>query len=95
MSETHTVEFVPSGRGKARCAANPDYPDGIELDVSGAAAKKCAVAIPYPAPECGHYLVKCRLCRFSVALTAAGRLDDPTKITIPCNLDASLNSNRS
>ena len=86
MNDTHTIEFFPSGRGKARCAPNPMYPEGIEIDVSDAAAASCTVELPYPAQECGHYLVRCRLCKFSVAITAAGRPDDPTKVTMPCQL---------
>ena len=80
---THTVEFVPSGRGKAQCAPDPAYPDGIDLDVSLGAAS-CKVDLPYPAPECGHFIVRCGLCGFSAAITAAGRPDDPKSVTIPC-----------
>lgn len=82
----HLIEFVPSGRGKAQCAPNPEYPHGICVDFSKGAETTCVVDIPYPAKECGHFVVKCNLCRFSVALTAAGRLDDPIKITLACHL---------
>jgi hypothetical protein len=93
MSTTHRidvkqfqVEFVPSGRGKAQCASDPNYPHGIQVDCSDGAVATCTVALPYPAKECGHYRVECRLCHFSVALTAAGRADDPTEVKMPCQL---------
>jgi hypothetical protein len=83
---THSIEFVASGRGKAGCAPNPEFPDGIAVDVSNGVPATCIVALPYPAPECGHFVVQCRFCKFRVALTAAGRPDDPTSITIPCQM---------
>ena len=86
MSTGHSVEFQPSGRGKAKCAANPDYPEGVAVDISNGASATCAIDLPYPAPECGTYIVKCHLCRLAVALTAAGRPDDPTRLVMPCNL---------
>ena len=85
MSDTHTVEFIPSGRGQARCAPNPMYPEGIAIDISEG-KPSCLVAIPYPAKECGIFVVKCRFCRLGVALTAAGRADDPISLTMRCNL---------
>ena len=86
MSQTHTVEFVPSGRGKARCEPNPDYPNGIDsIDIALGGAS-CKVELPYPAPECGYFVVRCKLCGFSAAITAAGRPDDPKSVTIPCQL---------
>lgn len=83
----HSVEFVASGRGKAQCASNPAYPNGIEISIPTDAPFKCTVDLPYPAPECGHFLVKCSLCSTTIAVTAAGRRDDPTKITIPCQFE--------
>jgi hypothetical protein len=79
----HQVDFVRSGRGKAQCAPNPAYPIGIDVDVSRG-QPSCIVALPYPAPECGHYVVRCALCAMSVAITAAGRPDDPKSVKIPC-----------
>lgn len=77
------VEFKASGRGKARCEANPDYPDGVHLDMAQEKSG-CDVELPYPAPECGYFLVKCETCGSNAAITAAGRPDDPRTAKLPC-----------
>lgn len=76
------VRFCPSGRGKARCPPDPDFPDGKKIDLG--ILPNCEARLPYPAPECGHFLVTCKSCGASVAVTAAGRLDDPVSVTVPC-----------
>lgn len=88
MNDTHSIEFQPSGRGKAQCPSNPDYPNGIALDITNGEEEGCMVEIPYPAPECGLYVIRCNLCDTSVALTAAGRADDPTSIKMRCRIFA-------
>jgi len=87
MSESKmmTVRFVASGRGKAQCAPDPAYPHGIEVKLPSN-VQTCTARLPYPAPECGHFLVKCLICASSLALTAAGRPDDPVSVTVPCNI---------
>ena len=85
---SHKVTFVPSGRGKARCPADPAYPHGIALDISEGVIMCCKVELPYPAPECGHFQVVCDDCGFSLAITAAGRPDDPVSILLPCKKKA-------
>lgn len=88
MSESqHTVEFIPSGRGKAQCPPDPEYPNGIDVNATVPGQASCTVYLPYPAPECGHFKVVCGLCGTSVAITAAGRPDDPRSVTIPCRPD--------
>ena len=82
------VKFEPSGRGKARCAPNPAYPNGIAITIPHDGEFSCKANLPYPAPECGHFLVTCLVCKLSVAVTAAGRPDDPISIALPCK-DAS------
>lgn len=81
--KAHNVEFVASGRGRAQCKSDPLYPKGKDIDISEG-APACKVALPYPAPECGVYVVTCKACGMKVALTAAGRPDDPISVTIPC-----------
>jgi hypothetical protein len=81
----HSIKFVKSGRGQAQCPPNPDYPQGIEVDASQG-APSCAIDLPYPAPECGYFVVRCTLCGTSVAITAAGRPDDPIRVKLPCRL---------
>jgi hypothetical protein len=77
------VEFEPSGRGKARCARNPDYPGCCHIDVTEG-RPGCSVNLPYPAPECGEWIVLCAACGMCVGVTAAGRPDDPRSVHIPC-----------
>jgi hypothetical protein len=84
MSSHHDVLFRPSGRGKARCAPDPDYPHGKATDCSTPGHPACEVALPYPAPECGTWIVRCRECPMSGAITAAGRPDDPTSVRMDC-----------
>lgn len=81
-----TVEFVKSGRGKAQCPPNPDYPEGVAIDAAALGEKACSVDLPYPAPECGTWMVRCDQCQMSVAITAAGRIDDPVSVRVPCRM---------
>jgi hypothetical protein len=81
------VSFVPSGRGKAQCPPNPQYPNGIAITANKGNEPSCKAELPYPAPECGYHLVECALCNVSVGITAAGRPDDPISIEILCKLD--------
>jgi hypothetical protein len=56
----HTIEFQPSGRGKARCAPDPNYPVGKAVNCSIFDDEStCTVDLPYPAPECGTHIVRC------------------------------------
>jgi hypothetical protein len=80
----HSVSFVASGRGKARCKPDPDYPHGKAIRLSEEVTPKCCVTLPYPAPACGHFLVKCAVCGLTCAITAAGRPDDPISLELPC-----------
>lgn len=78
------IEFVPSGRGKAQCAPDPRFPEGVHVDLKITGTPSCTAELPYQAPECGHFLVECRQCPFTLIVTAAGRADDPRSITMPC-----------
>jgi len=66
-----------------QCAPNPAYPDGIDL-VVGTGPRMCATNLPYPAKRCGHYLVGCTVCGQRIAITTAGRPDDPRSIKMEC-----------
>jgi hypothetical protein len=67
-----------------RCAPNPDYPNGIDLNVTNGAELSCLVELPYPAKRCGYYEVRCHNCGFSLICTTAGRPDDPRSVRLPC-----------
>ena len=77
------VTWVDRGR-EPQVAPNPDYPDGMAVDVSGGAKRACLVDLPYPARRCGYYIVKCDDCGCTVAITTAGRPDDPRSVVLPC-----------
>ncbi len=84
MSAQFTVIFTPSGRGQAQCPPNPEYPNGVDLDISLGSVQFCTVPLTYPAPECGMFDSQCSLCGRRVAVTAAGRPYDPKSVKIPC-----------
>lgn len=77
------VKWHDRGR-EPQCAPDPAYPHGIILDASDGAAKTCAIELPYPAKRCGVYEVKCKTCKQVVALTTAGRPDDPRVVKMGC-----------
>lgn len=77
------ISFRPNGRGKAQCAPNPNYPDGKNMDITKGELG-CLIELPYPAPECGIWVVKCKACGLKVGITAAGRHDDPRDVRVPC-----------
>lgn len=64
--------------------SNPEYPNGIDLDMSGGAEQICYTALPYPAKRCGHYLIKCTTCGLTALITTAGRPDDPRSVKLRC-----------
>lgn len=83
MSSNIKVAWVGNGR-KAQCSPNPEYPEGVEVDISAGAKASCRVDLPYPAPECGVWTIKCEDCGLFTAVTAAGRPDDPISLRVPC-----------
>lgn len=83
LSEEFEITWTDRGRDP-QVQPNPTYPHGIDLDVTAGRKPACVAALPYPAPRCGYYTVRCNLCRFAVACTTAGRADDPRSIKMPC-----------
>lgn len=80
----HSVEWRPSGRGKAQCEPDPRFPKGVVLNAcKDTEVVNCEVTLPYPAPECGFWIIRCQRCSVSVAVTAAGRPDDPVMVKVP------------
>ena len=76
------IEWRDAG-SEPRCATNPAYPDGVDLDVSRG-RPGCIASLPYPTRRCGAYVVTCRRCGYRAACTTAGRPDDPRSIKVPC-----------
>lgn len=86
-----SVEFWRSGRGKAQCPPNPEFPEGVDINLlTGEGEKHCPVQLPYPAPECGAWIVRCSDCGMNAIITAAGRPDDPRSVNLPCRFDRRL-----
>jgi hypothetical protein len=81
--ETTRIRWHDSGR-EPQVAPNPSYPDGIDLDLTLGLRPCCKIALPYPARRCGYYSVACLDCGMHVAVTTAGRPDDPRSVTLPC-----------
>jgi hypothetical protein len=84
MSRQFKIKWHDSGR-EPQCEPDPDYPSGKDVDGSFG-LPSCETPLPYPARRCGHYVVRCRLCGYSVAITTAGRPDDPRSLRMPCDL---------
>lgn len=76
------IEWIDGGQ-EPKVKANPQFPDGVDLDVSKG-AKSCSTALPYPAKRIGSYLVECDVCGINALITTAGRADDPRSVTLPC-----------
>lgn len=85
MEQAIKVEWFDSGR-EPKCEPNPAYPNGIDLDCSEGSEATCKVDLPYPAKRCGHFIVKCEVCLQTIAITTAGRPDDPRSVRIGCYL---------
>lgn len=81
---TIDVRFIDAGR-TAQEKPDPKFPEGMPVNLAPhALAKTCTRNLPYPAPRCGQYSIRCRVCGFTAIITVAGRADDPRIITMPC-----------
>lgn len=81
---TIDVRFIDSGR-EPQCKPDPRYPDGIDLNLAEHVLQKvCGFNVPYPAPRCGQYAIRCKVCNYYALVTVAGRPDDPRTVTMPC-----------
>jgi hypothetical protein len=88
MSDANlTVEWIDRGR-EPQVKPNPEFPNGVDLDISKGKAVTCQTALPYPARRCGYYVVSCSLCDLRVCLATAGRPDDPRSIKVACKRQA-------
>lgn len=83
MTALHTVKWI-DGKREPRSPPNPSYPNGVDLVIAQPAQKSCKIPLPYPARRIGHYLIDCRVCSLKVAVSTAGRPDDPRSVTMAC-----------
>jgi hypothetical protein len=79
------ITWLDRGR-PPRQPPNPDYPEGIDLDLSDGAEQNCTVKLPYPSEHknIGTYIVICRRCGLRVGITTAARADDPRSAKLAC-----------
>ena len=82
MTNDLKVTFADSGR-EPKCAPNPEYPNGQEVDLSFG-GQFCIAKLPYPAPRCGLMVIHCEKCGLTNAVTVAGRPDDPHTVKMGC-----------
>ena len=85
---TIDVKFLDSGR-EPQSKADPRWPNGKPVNLAPHIPidRTCTRNLPYPAPRCGVYQIKCRKCGFIAAITVAGRPDDPRTVTLPCKVN--------
>lgn len=85
MAEHSGIEitWIDGGR-QATQPANPLYPKGMDVTLADGAKTTCRIELSYPAPRIGHWRLTCGQCGARVAVTAAGRSDDPRSVTIRC-----------
>jgi hypothetical protein len=77
-----TIEWVDSGR-EPQCPPDPAFPNGKAVDLS-IGGRDCYFELPYPTKRCGVYRIECNLCGYKIAMTTAGRADDPRSLRFPC-----------
>jgi hypothetical protein len=80
---TLALKWFGVGR-RAKHPPDPAFPEGKDIVAHGAGQRFCKVTIPYPAPECGQWLITCDRCGLTAIVTAAGRLDDPRSAEVAC-----------
>jgi hypothetical protein len=74
------------GHREPKVKPNPDYPDGVDVRAvpSNYTGPTCKYELPYPAPRCGMYAIKCETCGINATVSTAGRPDDPRSLEISC-----------
>lgn len=80
------ITWLDSGR-EPTGKPNPAFPDGVDIDASRGEPIFCRTALPYPAPRCGAFEVRCPKCDASALVTTAGRLDDPRSLKLACKYE--------
>jgi hypothetical protein len=81
---TIRIGWLSLGR-RATQPPDPASPNGVVVDLTLGQRPSCSVSLPYyPAPAIGTWLLACKGCGFTAAVTAAGRPDDPRRVLLPC-----------
>lgn len=86
------IDWVDRYR-ESECPSNPDYPDGINIDLTSKlhARKACKTSLPYPAKRCGYFMITCVTCGLFTIITTAGRPDDPKSLLVYCKIEGDQN----
>lgn len=83
---TFDIRFNDSGR-EPKEKPDPRFPKGRDIDLRQTVIDKaCCTNLPYPAPRCGSYSVRCLKCNWTGIITVAGRVDDPRTLTVACKV---------
>lgn len=69
---------------KPQHPSNPEYPNGVDVDLAGDHLMRCSALLPRMPGKLGVYEIRCTHCELSLALTSAGRPDDPRLVRVPC-----------
>ena len=65
--------------------SDPRYPNGMDVDMASGAKQACLIKLPYPTkPLIGLYHIECTTCGLVIAVTTAGRPDDPKSVIVAC-----------
>jgi hypothetical protein len=82
-NENLRVAWVDRGY-EPTCKPDPNFPEGIDLDLTNGQRRACHTDLPYPAKRCGYFAVNCSVCGLTAAVTTAGRPDDPRSVKVAC-----------
>src|SRR5262245_18491236 len=77
------LHWLPKAEA-AQEAARPEFPNGIDVDLSEGSPHSCKCDLPYPAAGNGMHAVECLICGLRAGVTAAGRVDDPKSVKFRC-----------
>lgn len=95
MSENrgrHYTKWIGNGQ-KPTCSPDPDYPNGRSMDLTNDATPNCTVTLPhYPSDGRGVWVIGCFGCKLRIAITSAGRPDDPRTVKMACLSEAAHRS---
>lgn len=77
------IEYLPSKAEGIR-EIKPEYPNGVDVDLSAGAQDICVATLIYPAPQSGLCNVTCQNCGYQIALSVHAMADDAKSIKVPC-----------
>ena len=84
-----TLEVLWFDRTLARSdAPDPEYPEGVDLDLCRDIGPACWTALRYPARGPGYYHIACTRCGSATGCMTKGQTDDPRSIRLPCRVSA-------